>query len=175
MFLAIPVGIACGQEAPTPSPTTDEHQWLQRFVGKWVTKSRAEMEPGQEAVEGSGTIVSRSIGGRWLVNEMTGEMAGFKFIGIQTIGYDAAKKQYVGSWVDSTNDFMWQYKGSVDKDGKVLTLEAEGPDMHLGNKMRQYRDVYEFKTDDEIAVSSLVLNDDGKWFAFMTGTAQGSK
>ncbi len=96
-------------------------------------------------------------------------------VGVQTIGYDAAKKKYVGTWVDSMTDFMWKYEGSVDKSGKILTLEAEGPNFASPGKLTKFQDIYEFKSADVIAITSKMLGDDGKWVTFMSGSANRKK
>lgn len=51
-------------------------------------------------------------------------------------------------------------------------LEAEGPDFTQAGKMSKFRDIYEFKSKDEIATSSQILGEDGKWITFMNGTAK---
>lgn len=89
--------------------------------------------------------------------------------GIQTIGYDPAKKKYIGTWVDSMMNHLWRYEGTVDGLGKTLTLEAEGPNFMGDGKMATFRDVYEFKSADHIAVSSMMLQQEGQWITFMTG------
>ena len=39
---------------------------------------------------------SECCGRFWVINEVQGEMMGTSMTGIQTIGYDATKKMYVG-------------------------------------------------------------------------------
>lgn len=171
-FCVVVVSAVQAQEPPQLPGPTKEHKWLQQFVGQWSTHSKADMGPGQPAMECEGSIVSRMIGGFWVVNEMKAEMAGSSMVGIQTVGYDAAKKKYVGTWVDSMVNYMWRYEGTVDKTGKILTLEAEGPNFMADGKLTKFQDVYEFKSADEIAIFSKMLGEDGKWITFMTGTAK---
>lgn len=87
---------------------------------------------------------------------------------IQTIGYDTEKKQYTGTWIDSVMNHMWKYEGSVDATGKILTLDAKGPDFEVAAKMREYRDAYEFKSADHIVSTSSMLRDNGKWVVFQS-------
>ena len=88
---------------------------------------------------------------------------------VQTIGYDEAKKKYVGTWVDSMMNHLWRYEGSVDDSGKILTLEADGPNFMAAGKTTKFRDAYEFKSTDHIVATSSMRTDDGKWVTFMTG------
>jgi hypothetical protein len=69
---------------------------------------------------------------------------------------------------------LWKYEGPVDSTGKILTLEADGPNFITG-KTTKFRDIYEFKTKDHIAATSTMLGDDGKWVTFMTGNVKRKK
>jgi len=163
------------QEIPQFPQPQKEHEWLQKFVGEWESHSKASAGPGVPEMECSGRMRSRMLGGFWVISENEGDMAGMKISAIQTIGYDAEKKKYIGTWVDSVMNHLWNYEGSVDESGKKLTLEAEGPNMAEPGKTAKYRDIYEFKSKDEFALSSQMQGDDGKWVTFMTGTAKRTK
>jgi len=160
---------APAQDAPAATGRTDQHKWLQKFVGHWDVESKGSMGEGQPAMVSKGTIESESLGGFWVMNRMTADFGGMGFTGVQTVGYDPAKKKYVGTWVDSTGSFMWKYEGFVDDSGKKLILEATGPDMMNPEKTRLYRDSYEFVTNDEVITTSSMQKDDGSWSTFMTG------
>ena len=68
--------------------------------------------------------------------------------------------------------FMWRYEGGVDPSGKVLTLDADGPSFTGDGKLTKFQDSYEFKSDDEILMTSRMLDADGKWVTFMSGIAK---
>ena len=156
-------------EFPTP---TDEHKWLKKFVGTWEVASKAKMGEDLPAMESTATMKSEMLGEFWLVNTMDGNVGGMTFRGIQTIGFDAKKKKYVGTWVDSVNNYLWHYEGTVDDSGKKIVLEAEGPNMMDPGKMSKYRDAYEFKGDDVMIATSSIQGEDGKWTTFNTGEAK---
>jgi hypothetical protein len=157
------------QEPPNMPAPQKEHAWLQQFVGEWDGTSEAVAEPGEPPMKCKGTMSSRMLGGFWVVSEMDNEMMGMKMKAIQTIGYDPKSKKYVGTFIDSVQGYLWHYQGSVDSTGKVLTLEADGPDFKSPGKMSKYRDVYEFKSKDDILMSALVQSEDGKWDTMMRG------
>jgi hypothetical protein len=161
-----------GQEGPAMPKPTQEHDWLEKFTGEWTTESKGTMGLGQPPIQCSGKLSSRKLGAFWVVNEMKGELSGTPMTGIQTIGYDEGKKKYVGTWVDSMGAFMWQYEGSVDSSGKVLTLDADGPNFMGDGKLTNFQDVYEFRSADEILMTSRMLASDGNWVTFMSGTAK---
>ena len=138
---------------------------LRQFEGTWKTSSKSSADGS--TVEG--TVSGRAVGNKWMVIEHKAKMSGIDFEAVQTVGFDAKKKKYVGTWVDSMMDHTWKYNGSIDAGGKKLMLEAEGPDWNDPTKTKLYRDVYEFKSDDEIATTSQIQND-GEWETFMTGS-----
>jgi hypothetical protein len=158
-----------GQDPATFPQPQSEHEWLKQFVGQWESESEATLTPGQPPVTCQGSANSRMLGGFWIITESEANMLGNTVRAVQTIGYDPAKKKYVGSWVDSMLNHMWQYEGTVDAAGKKLTLEAEGPSFINAGKAGKFRDEYEFKSPDHIVITSSMQNDDGQWIAFMTG------
>lgn len=146
-----------------------EHQWLQKLVGEWTTEMDAVMGPDKPPEKFTGTESVRSIGGLWTQGEGRGEIPGGSITTtIMTLGYDPAKKRYVGTFIGSMMTHMWIYEGELDASGKVLTLDTVGPDFATEGKMTKYKDIIEFKSDDHRILSSQMLMDDGTWNGFMT-------
>lgn len=150
-----------------PQPAT-EHEFLKKFVGSWVTKSSCTMAPGTAPIPCVGKISSKMMGDFWVLNEMESSIAGTSFTAMHTVGYDKTQKKYVATWIDSLNDFMWKYDGTVT--GNTMVFEAEGPNGTKPGEMMKFRDTYEFVADGKIRLKSEAY-DKGKWTAFMTGTA----
>ena len=162
------VAVCGGQEPPQMPKPTKEHEWLGQLVGEWESEFSAVMGPGQEAMKGKGTESVRKLGGFWVVGEGKSEMMGMAVSSVMTLGYDAGKKKYIGTWVDSMQNHMWKYEGTVDEAGKVLTLETEGPNPMLPGQMSKFRDIIEVKGKDQKELRSMILGPDGKWFTFAT-------
>lgn len=158
---------AQGPAFPAPDP---EHAWLQRFEGKWTTESKGTIGPGQPEMHCNGTVSCRMLGKFWVINEWNGDMAGVPVAGVQTIGFDSKTKKYVGTWVDGMTNHLWNYEGLVENDTKMI-LEAKGPNLITGEETG-FRDTYEFKSADEMHITSEMLGDDGQWMTFMSGTAK---
>ncbi|MEK1862459.1 MAG: DUF1579 family protein, partial [Rhizobium leguminosarum] len=94
-----------------------EHSFLERLIGDW-TVTAPDMSGGETWTE---TV--RSLHGIWFVAEGTGRMPdGKEATSILTLGYNATKGKYVGSWIGSMMDYMWVYEGEVDASGNVLDL-----------------------------------------------------
>lgn len=155
-------------EKPEPQK---EHVWLQKLVGEWTTEFIASIGPDkpQETFRGKETV--RSIGGLWMVCESEGEMpGGGNAVNVMTLGYDPAKKKFLGTFIASMMTHMWVYEGELEPDGKTLPLHTVGPSFSGDGSMAKYKDVIELKSDNERAMTSHVLGDDGQWTQFMTAT-----
>ena len=157
------------QQATMHAEPQKEHHWLQKLVGEWTFEGEAMMGPDQPPAKSTGTESVRSVGGLWVVAEGQGDMpGGGAATMMMTLGYDPQKQRYVGTWIGSMMTHLWVYDGALDAAERVLTLEAEGPSMAAEGQMAKYKDVIEFKSDDQRVLTSHVLGDDGQWTHFMT-------
>ena len=91
---------------------------------------------------------------------------------VMTLGYDPAKKRFLGAFIGSMMTHLWIYDGSLDESGKILTLDAEGPSFTadgnvVAEKMVKYQDIIEYKSDDHRTLSSRMLMDTGEWVGIM--------
>ena len=172
LCLAVPLH---AQDAPAPSTAGKEHAWLAQFVGEWESVGSGTMAPGQPPITCKGTVTGRLLGTLWIVNESSMTAMGMKVAALQTLGYNAASKKFVGTWSDSMSDHLWSYNGTLDAGGKVLTLAAEGPHFTKPGTMAQYQDIYEFKSKDHYTVTSKMKGDDGSWTTFMTADVKRKK
>jgi hypothetical protein len=154
----------CMQIEPQP-----EHKWLQKLVGEWTFEGDCVMGPDQPATKHSGSESVRSVGGLWTLGEIRGAGPdGGQATSFMTLGYDPATKRFVGTFIVSIMTYLWIYSGALDAAGKVLTLDAEGPDFSGGPGMVKYQDIIEFVSDDHRTLKSRLLGQDGKWQNFMT-------
>jgi hypothetical protein len=145
-----------------------EHQWLDRFMGEWITESECSMGPDQPPAKTKGTEVVRSLGGLWIVAEGEGDMPdGNPGQTLMTLGFDSQSDRYVGTFIGSMMTHLWVYNGSLDADGKILTLDTEGPNF-TQNFITKYKDIIEFVSNDHRMMTSQILGDDGNWLQFMT-------
>ncbi|WP_404790386.1 DUF1579 domain-containing protein [Altericista sp. CCNU0014] len=145
-----------------------EHQWLDRLIGEWTYESECIMGPDQPPLKSKGTEVVRSLGGVWIVAEGEGEMPdGNLGKTIMTLGFDPKKNRFVGTFICSVMTYLWPYNGSLDAEGKILTLDSEGPNFSNG-EIAPYQDIIEFVSNDRKILTSKILMDDGTWNQFMT-------
>ena len=153
-----------------------EHQWLQKLVGEWTLEGDGFAEPGKPSQEVQWSESVRSLGGLWVVAEGRGDMPGCgPSTTLMTIGFDPAKDKYVGTFVGSMMTCLWVYEGALDAARRVLSLEAEGPNMAVPGTTAKYKDVMEFKDDNHRVLTSHMLGDDGQWQVFMTASYRRKK
>lgn len=152
-----------------PPPPGDHHKWLEQLVGTWTVESEMVAGEGEQPTKYTGTDTVRSLGGRWIVGELRSEIPDMgPMNAILTLGYNPKTGKYQGTWVDSITDQLWVYVGTLDPTRKILTLEAEGPNMIDPSKGNtKYRDTIEIKSPDHRTLTSSALVD-GKWVQFMT-------
>ncbi len=153
------------------SDVLEQHRWLQQLVGEWTMAGEADMGPGQPTHCSTGTETVRGLGELWVVLEGTSGMPdGGTGHMRMTLGYDPDRQAFVGNWVGSMMTLMWVYRGQLDADRKVLTLDTEGPSFKGDGKTVRYQDVITLVDADTRTLHSQSLGEDGQWTRFMTVT-----
>ncbi len=149
-----------------------EHVWLQQLLGDWTMVGECDMGPDQPANRTEGTEHVRALGDFFMVCEGKGEMPGSPDMAhmLMTLGYDIAKKKFVGSWAGSMMSGMFFYEGQLDAAQKVLTLDTESPSFTGDGSTARYQDVITIRSKDERTLHSQTLQPDGSWKRFMTAT-----
>lgn len=148
----------------------EQHRWLRQLIGEWVCTMDTPMPDGQCPPPALEKV--RGLGDTWIQGETQTEMPGMGPIVMQlTLGYDPVKKRFVGTWLGTMMNYLWVYDGELDKAGKALTLNAEGPAMMLGpGKMAKYHDIITIVGPNERTLTSEMLQPDGTWQQFMKAT-----
>lgn len=153
-------------ELPQPQA---EHLWLHKLVGEWRFEHDCSPAPDQPAEKLTGTETVRSLGGLWTIGDIDGTMPdGGSSRSVMTLGYDPAKKKFVGSFIASVMTHFWPYEGSLNPTTNTLTLDSEGPSFADQTKMTKYQDIITFIDDNHRTLSSQYLDDQGQWQPFMT-------
>jgi hypothetical protein len=156
------------QPAAMNARPQEQHEWLQRLLGDWVYESAAPAEPGKPAETVTGRETVRALGDIWVIAEGEGEMpGGGEGRMVMTLGYDPAVERFVGTWIGSMMHHLWVYRGSLDATGRVLTLDATGPDFQNPGATRQYQDIIEMVDENQRLLTSRILGEDGEWQEIM--------
>jgi hypothetical protein len=87
------------------------------------------MEPGKPPAESTGSAEMKMLlEGRFLFQELKGEMMGQPFSGIGIDAYDNMTKKYVTAWMDSMGTGIFIMEGTASPDGKTITLKGSHPE-----------------------------------------------
>ncbi|TAJ18163.1 MAG: DUF1579 domain-containing protein [Planctomycetota bacterium] len=127
----------------TPGP---EHAALMQDAGAWDNTIKLRMAPDQPWIESTGTVKAHPVlGGRYLMQEIEGNMMGMPFQGLQLLGYDKLTNEYTAVWGDSMSTWMVTSRG---KEGPKGVFDMRGTMIDVAGQ-RPYRMVTTNKSPDE--------------------------
>jgi len=103
----------------------EQHKQLASLAGSWTTKTKEWMEPNKPPTESTGSAEMKILlDGRFLQQELTGQMMGQPFSGIEITAYDNLLKRYVTSWMSTMGTGIFTMEGTASTDGKTITLKG---------------------------------------------------
>jgi hypothetical protein len=105
-----------------------EHALLAARVGDWEAVSTLRLAPDAEPIKDSGHESNYlACNGLFLISDYKGTFGGQSFQGHGIVGFDPAKKKYIGTWIDSMSPGFTSYEGTYDKATKTYTYAARSP------------------------------------------------
>lgn len=147
----------------TPQP---EHKLLEALAGQWeYTKLSIVAEGADPDNLGTGTVSAEMVGHFFVVSRWAGTLYEMDYKAVQVLGYDAGKKKYSGTWVDSFMSHQWELVGDVDEKTDELILESSGPGP-AGSTM-SFRERYQFHSADSITIIGEMKQGE-QWISFST-------
>lgn len=113
----------------------DGHKPLASMVGTFDAKVTT-YQPGAPPQVSSATSVSTWVlGNRYVQENVTGSFMGMPFQGIGYTGYDNAKQQYVGTWIDNFGTGVMTTAGNTSDNGKTWKFKSVTTDPMTGKDM----------------------------------------
>ena len=114
----------------------EPHQWLTKMVGEWTYETSMWMNPEAppEKVQGESTK-TMVMDGRYLQEEMRGEMMGQPFHGRGLTGYDNVRQEMVGTWIDNMNTGIAVVQGELDVKKKTIVMRGQMADPGSGQEL----------------------------------------
>jgi len=148
-------------KAATPGP---EHQQMAKMAGKWKLQTTMWMAPGAPPMKSEGTAEYRTIlGGRYLEQEVHGDMNGQPFEGRGLDGYDNVTKTRFGTWVDNMGTGPMMMKGKCAAAAKSCTLKGKVADAVAGKEVPVTSTMI-MKDDNTFTFEMTAPGPDGKQF-----------
>jgi hypothetical protein len=131
VFLVLSLGARAGGQAPPMPKPGPEHEVLKLEQGVWNAVVEFSPEPGKPAAKSKGVETNTiACGGLCLVTDFKGELApGMAFEGHGIATWDAARKKYVGTWMDSMSSTLSTSEATFDAAAKRMNGSMEAPDM----------------------------------------------
>jgi hypothetical protein len=91
-----------------------------------------------------------ALGGRFLQQDVTGEMMGQPFAGVGYTGYDNMKKKYVTVWMDNMGTAMATSEGTMDKEGTTITTWGKMDEPMTGERDKKVKYVTRIVDKDKL-------------------------
>jgi len=124
-----------------------EHEALAHRVGAWKEHYKFRMGPGLPWNEADGRgEIKPLLGGRYIMEETHFEMMGMPMEGLQILGFDKGKGEYISLWMDTNSTWWITSRGKKTKDGAI---EFKGTMVDVAGE-RPYRMVVREKGKDLI-------------------------
>lgn len=160
------------EKAAQPGP---EHAMLAKRAGKWNCAVKAWHDPQGEPEVSEGSEMAELIfGGRYIVSRFTGSMMGRPYEGMGTMGYDNAKKKFVGTWFDNSSTGIMSYEGDYRPDSKEMVMQGSYTDP-LSGKETPTRMVTRMVSDDQSVFAMFGPDPAGKEVKWMEITYNRAK
>ncbi len=154
------------QKLATPG---EQHKQLSSLAGLWTTKTKEWTEPDKAPVETTGSAEMKMLlDGRYLQEEVTGQMMGRPFSGIVITGYDNLLKRYVTNWMSTMGTGIFTMEGTPDADGKTITLE--GQHAEPGGGMMTHRAIWKIVDNNTQTFDMYGAHHGGKEWKMMETT-----
>ena len=148
-------------KAGTPGP---EHQAMAKMAGKWKLKVSSWMKPGAPPMTSEATAEFRTImGGRYLEQDVHGDMGGQPFEGRGIEGFDNVTKTRWGTWVDNMGTAPMLMKGKCGAAAKTCVTKGKVADPIAGKEV-PVTSTITMKDDNTMVMEMSGPGPDGKPF-----------
>jgi hypothetical protein len=148
------------QKAMSPN---ENHKIFEGLVGKWTYTSQCWMDPSGKPETSTGTSENTLIyGGRFLKSDVKGTWMNQPFEGVNTLGYDNGRGEYVSTWVDSMATGIMLTTGQYDAASKTLNLKGTCACPITGDKNMSMRTEWKVVDADHNTYTMYATDKEGK-------------
>jgi len=141
------------------------HAHLGAMIGHWNFKSK--FRPAAEAPwsESTGTSEIRwTMGERFIIESVRGEMNGAPWEGMGITGYDNTKQKYTSLWLDSMSTGIMTSLGTVDDSHKVFTFTGTYDDPITGQKDKPSKTILRIINENKHVTEMYERDEKGEWY-----------
>ncbi|MEZ6016281.1 MAG: DUF1579 family protein [Planctomycetota bacterium] len=143
-------------QEPEMPEVTEHHKRVLAGAGEWEGTITMFM-PGMDPMTSPAAETVTALGDYWTTSNFTSDMGGMAFKGHSTMGYDTEKKQYVGTWIDSTATYLTVTHGEFDAAKNALVMHWKGPNYMGQNELIDFRSETVSRAD--VSVSTFYMGE----------------
>ena len=104
------------------------HEYLKAYVGTWKTTTTLTVDPRLPPTVTTGHTLKRMIlGGRFLKEELTGEMMGMPFNGFGITGFNNTTRKFETIWLDSMGTMIMTGSGEGENGTCTVLMDFVDP------------------------------------------------
>ncbi len=141
-------------QAATPGA---QHEMLAASIGDWNLVVKMWMDPSAEPMVSKATAHREMImGGRYMVEEVTGNVMGMPFTGHGMAGYDNVTGKFWSTWVDNMSTGVMTSTGTYDEASKTSTYWGEGADPVSGGMAKNKTVIQHISADKEVMTMYMI-------------------
>ncbi len=132
---------------------TPQHEILDRLAGRWDQQVQVWATPDARPEESRLSANYRWIlGGRFLVGELDGYIAGEAFTARELLGYDAFRGEFTQVWIDNRTTAFTVARGQYREADKSIVLDGTEDDVDRNLRDQPFRFTYRFASDGEVVM-----------------------
>lgn len=125
------------------------HKILAKYDGNWTGATTTWMEEGGQPVKSTSECANKMIlGRRYQLGNYKGYFMGMLFEGMSIMGYDNAKKKFVGAWINNMGTGIMTAEGVWNPSKKSVEFKGKAADPTQTNKECAIREIYTFNDDN---------------------------
>lgn len=114
----------------------EKHKWLEPLAGKWNVEMLVWPAPGMQPITSKELTATRewTLGGRYLVESLSGKFAGNPSNRIATISYNNLEERFELSTIDTFEPGQMWYRSSAVGNAQKISMSGENTEAGFGPK-----------------------------------------
>lgn len=142
-----------------------QHEILDQLAGRWEQQVQVWAAPDARPEDSRLNANYRWIlGGRFLIGELEGYIAGDMFSAREMLGYDAYRGEFTQVWIDNRTTAFTVARGQYRENDKSIVLDGTEDDVQRNLRDQPFRISYRFAGDNEVIIKLERPDATGKLF-----------